>query len=89
MVPAAHGPCAMGKQNPCAAGSVFPSSVRWLHIQLWPIAPLFLINSSLYVVLRLLSVHHGAPNGITDILLGVHCINVMRELEILKLRELP
>ena len=45
--------------------------------------------SSLYVILRLLSVHDGAPTGITDILLGVHCINVMRELEILKVRELP
>ena len=67
----------------------FFGTMRWLHVQLWPIAPLFLINSSLYVILRLLSVHHGAPNGFTDILLGVHCINVMRELEKLKVRELP
>ena len=67
----------------------FFGTIRWLHVQLRPIAPHFLINSSLYVILRLLSVHNRAPNGFTDILLGVHYINVMRELEKLKVRELP
>ena len=64
-------------------------AIRWPHVKIWPIAPFFLINSSLCVILRLLSTRHGAPNCITDILLGVHCINVMRELEILKVRKLP
>jgi len=64
-------------------------AIRWPHVQIWPIAPFFLINSSLRVILRLVSATHGAKDGITDALLGVHCINVMRELEILKVRELP
>ena len=67
----------------------FFGAFRWLHVQLCPIAQFFLINSTLIVILRLIETTHGAETGISDILLGVHCINVMWELEILKVRELP
>ena len=37
----------------------------------------------------LVSMIYGAPKSLGDILLGLHYINVMRELEIRKVKELP
>jgi hypothetical protein len=47
------------------------------------------IHSCLNVIFRLLSVHDVAPKGLGDILFSVHYINVMRDLELMKITEFP
>lgn len=50
----------------------FSSDSRRLHMQLCPITPLLLIDSSFNIILRLFNVHDCAPNGLGDILFSVH-----------------